>query len=390
MKLLIVFCALSLLYFSVRAQDVSQRNHVTDVIGDGAGTTQLRDYNKLHDYNWLENTAIGKVYRSSETEASARMGFYLKNEAQLMEYFATYGKPNHLNKFKKEYAPFYRLAAEATKMPYALSTCVTFRETYFDEDAESNMGARSIAQFLESTYGDLQQAISKNLAIPNCENSFCDDIRRSLATDVREFLNKAKAQGLSIRDYSSEYTSEEIGTTPNKSFPLPPKSFDDFVKDPAWVAIVNQYYLKYNAMRMNSSFNPKGFKKTDQSLLYPMILACTYNAGPTRTNDALKEPNQSLQKLCKRCGSYSTETRNYMLSVRRCMLQYGFDEPTGYEARPEQRTAMASAPQTMDPCSEAYVSVHTWNDSGPPAPERLAPQTPRPRARPQDLVPMSQ
>ena len=125
-----------------------------------------------------------------------------------------------------------------------------------------------------------------------------------------------------------------------------------------WVAALNLYYLKLIHTQVDQAFKAKGFEGDQDVLSYLMILAGSYNLGP----DILKklarnttpigkgeDASRSIKKWCQILSEESTETQNYMLSVRRCMTKGVFSNPTRTKAG-ECAGGKDHIPETTDPC----------------------------------------
>ena len=356
----------------------------------------------------FENSKIGKALDPD----GAGLGKALKSKEELDEYFACHistGLPQsikrerevHLSEFNSLYKPMIELGAQHFQMPYALTACVMFRESRFDRNTPpSSKGAKGIAQFTRETYVTLRRDIENVLEMENgyqeylklgydkmikyegnnkylrciqylqgegilnrqtsaveskksknnCSEQITNHARykpiydnmTTYLYDVNRFYRNQKSRRL-----KSIFPNTPLGHRPKGNDLLPPEKFEDMLKEPAWVVAMNMFYLKQKMINTNAEVDISKFDPSDDMIGYLATIGGSYNRGPAELIAAANGDKPSIKKWCQRMASLP-ETRDYMLSIRRCMTSNSFDPPAGQANNPSCQGQMT--PSTDDPC----------------------------------------
>lgn len=359
----------------------------------------------------FHQSRIGRTLLNRNADLAA----LLKNEAEVDTYMKCYLDQRLRNtsqadarqmEFNQNYKPFIQYAVQAFQVPYSLSACVMFRETFLDNDAVSHSGARTIAQFTGNTYETLKNHLrdtqrkmpayqdflkmqeNPSFDILNstdtnffvkchqfaqrdgphyrqassseqskgqrlCSAQLRDfEINKTLTGELQAYLN-ISSRGMDVTT-RSRYFSTPMGQWPSGNDLLPPSSFNSLKNNPMWLSAMNIFYLKRMTMIADSNFNPQGFQRSDDYLGYLSVIAGSYNRGPAALNDAVSMPNGSIKKWCDRLKS-SNETKNYMLSIKRCMAKGSNYAMTGMTDSEACKSQGPGVDNITDPCETLLV-----------------------------------
>lgn len=342
-----------------------------------------------------------------------------------------------LKEFQTLYQPMIELGAQHFQMPYALTACVMFRESQFDPNATSNAGARGIAQFTADTYTTLRKDINTILKMEKDYQEYqklgydhminyqgkdnlymrCTQFRQREGILNRQLTAEALDKSLEncgnilthharykpiydnmityLYDVNRHYSRDDSSrlktmfpNTPRGHRPkgddlLPPENFEDMLKEPAWVVAMNMFYLKQKMINTNAEVNIDKFEPSKDMIGYLATLAGSYNRGPATLLAAANGDKPSIQQWCKKLSTTKNpktgkledvkETKDYMLSIRRCMTSNSFEPPANQANNPSCQGQIA--PSTDDPCAPPGGQSHP--ELRPFAPTKSL----RPRAR---------
>ena len=328
-----------------------------------------------------------------------------------------------IKEFNRLYKPYIEQASETFQIPYALSACVLLRETFLDNNAVSPTGARTIAQFTSSTYDTLKVHINETRRLesdyqellslqndPNFDlfNSRSDNffvkcnqhaseqgfwptqvsrsereksrkicsgqllnhsINRPLVAELREFVQQS-AQSMDEETYNSYFDTPRNQGGPAGNDFLPPSSFATLKRKPMWLMALNMFYLKRMAVEADIRFNPSGFRSGQDYLGYLTVVGGSYNRGPRALNRAVGRSEGSIRQWCQSLSS-STETRNYMLSLKRCMAKGTNFAMTGMRQSQACNEQPEGVHNITDPCDTLLVPgdgrVYDMTQPGEPA-----------------------
>ncbi len=161
---------------------------------------------------------------------------------------------------------------------------------------------------------------------------------------------------------------------------IPPASPSSLTTNPVLMVGMQMYYLKELMYRMDNRM-PAGPVSGRDANGYLMLMAGGYNAGDNALLGSMNSGN-SVEQWCRNILSRPnigadkiSETRNYMLSVRRCLTR---NDSTG----PTDPNSSTGSLQSSSSCSR---SAYQANED-PCVPARVIPEL-RPRRRPENLVP---
>lgn len=368
----------------------------------------------------FENSKIGKALNSD----GAGLGSALKTKEQLDEYFACHistgmskatkrEREVHLSQFNSLYKPMIELGAQHFQMPYALSACVMFRESLFNNNQPpSSKGAKGIAQFTPETYVTLRNDINNILNMEKGYQAYLKlgydnlikykgsnkymrciqylqgegilnrqttsvELRKSRKTCTKQVTNHARYKPIYdnmvtyLYDVNRYYTNHQsprlksmFPKTPHGQWPkgkdlLPPEKFEDMLKEPAWVVAMNMFYLKQQMINTNAEVDLANFDPRKDMIGYLATLGGSYNRGPATLIAAANRDKPSVQEWCKKLSTTTdpetgtveevNETKEYMLSLRRCMTSNSFDPPANQDNNPNYQGQMT--PSSDDPCA---------------------------------------
>lgn len=364
---------------------------------------------------------LGKMLKATELPDR------VKGEKDLDHYFQCQLRDDAARIRYKDYTltsgKYAQWAAETMDVPRALSSCLMFKETVFDNDRTSNRGAIGMAQFMPDSYfkkedpnnpsdkdtglrADLIE-VQKNIEF---EKEFNELIKNKSFYEITPEQNTSnnpfvKCHQFAQRDgpyYWQASEAEKVKggedckdckdmivkyhyrkplyekyqlylmyslknldrASAKKYFPnskngvlspkdiVPPESLKNMIKNPVVMTGLQMWYLKEMMYRMDFKVIDKPIKD-DDSIGYLMLLAGSYNAGPNAMLGSM-ETGKSVFDWCtnliKRGGQ---ETKDYMLSVRRCLSQNDYNPPVGTDPSSACKESFVSP--TDDPCQKRVV-----------------------------------
>ncbi|NQZ19186.1 MAG: hypothetical protein HRT44_08025 [Bdellovibrionales bacterium] len=287
----------------------------------------------------LNNTDLTRYIKDDEEVDDylrCHMGQVLRNERQ---------RDARLTEYNQQVRPFVRHAVQSFQIPYALSACVMFRETFLNQNApRSSAGAETIAQFTEDTFNDLRdsfntldrrrrekeefdrmaadpnfdlstsrsenffvqcfqhatgegihvQMVSGTRIVPGTNITYREQSRRNCQTQLNDYYIDGQLDG-ELRSYLYNSSRGMTGDTRRRNFPntpegqwpsgrdlRPPRTFAEFQRSPMWIAALNMLYLKRMPLHADMYFNPEGFQASNDYLGLLTIIAGSYNRGPGR------------------------------------------------------------------------------------------------------------
>ncbi len=212
-------------------------------------------------------------------------------------------------------------------------------------------------------------------------------IDRQLVGNLQTYLFQANTyfvrQSRNATDPSQQRSYESIrhdlfpntaqGMNPTGSDLLPPSNFSTMLSKPMWVVAMNMFYLKQMMMNAQARFNRSQFENENDSIGFLMVIGGGYNNGYSRLNSTFEtssESTESVRQWCDRIGN-NTETRNYMLSLRRCIMKNNFAQPTGQAMNPECQTS--APPENENPCAAPGTSPTAVPEPSRPSPTEATP-----------------
>lgn len=361
----------------------------------------------------------------------------LKREDEVDQYMTCYLRQRlrnndraeaRMREFRTNYRPFILEAVQHFQIPYSLSACIMFRESFLDNSAVSQSGARSLAQFTPDTYETLKthlrettRRLEEEYEFEQMMNNPSFDVLSSRSSNffvkcqqftrndgwwvtqvsgeertrsrnlcrrqLRDFrINKPVMQSLktflwsSSRGMNNETYNRYFSTPRSQGWPrgndlLPPSNFDRLIQNPMWLVAMNMFFLKRKTMMADSFFNPEGFRRTNDYIGYLTAVGGAYNRGPNRLYQSVQQPNSNVGQWCRNLAT-SEETRNYMLSLKRCMVRGSSFPMTGMNQDPNC-TSPEGAININDPCETI---------APPNSPLLDSLEFHRPMARPTNLV----
>jgi hypothetical protein len=391
----------------------------------------------------FENSPIGRsILQGSDSGLAAA----LKTQDELDEYFNCHiatgvgeteqrRRQAHLQEYRTLYRPMIELAAQHFQMPYAMTACVMFRESRFNREAVSDIGARGIAQFTEATYNRMRRDMAN---VRRIERDYQEYVRQGMdyealiryqGRDNRYIVLQQFAQregalynqaSEAERQRSRELARTQLGghsrykpildsmtsylydvsrhyglstatedqqrrrrqmfpNTPMGQFPqgddlIPPSSFNQMLNEPAWVVAMNMFYLRQQLADVNSRVDMRSFDSGQDMIGFLATIGAGYNRGNADLNEAASDL-PSVRAWCQQMATYP-ETRDYMLSLRRCMTRNSFDPPANQGAN--SRCQNEVTPASDDPCAPPGGAATSTPTGAPLAPT----VSPRPARNP--------
>lgn len=172
----------------------------------------------------FENTRIGKALAAN----GANLERSLKSKEELNEYFqchisnglnggAKRKAEARLQEFNAKYRPLLELSTQHYQIPYALSSCIMFRETLFDNNRVSSAGAMGMAQFMKETYKQIKLDMAHNLNQKIWQlkpNRKTGKMERVLAPSHEMYFQEYRSIQDSHEDAGFEYTLNYTGPNP--------------------------------------------------------------------------------------------------------------------------------------------------------------------------------
>jgi hypothetical protein len=344
--------------------------------------------------------------------------------------------------YQTNYGELTRRASQTFDMPRSLSTCLMFRESTFKDGSEvrSSQGALGIHQMMPNTYNEIRASIietqqdvlqkkqydelvSRRININQItpeqnvanhgENDFirCHQFsqksgpyydqasteeKRKSHTECRDSFLKIEYRTQLLNNYgmflnyakNGSRHDSQLSTPPlraqesSPSFVIPPENINEGIRDPKMVIAMQMFYLKEMMLRMDYRLNSRQAVGGDP-VGYLVLLAGGYNAGHNALLDSMAK-GSSVQDWCRSLAQKGgEETRNYMLSVRRCLSKNDYKGPTGQDSRCENNLM----PRMDDPCVTSRPPARPAGLGQTPveeAPSGLE-TSPRPRARPTNI-----
>ncbi len=360
-------------------------------------------------------TRLGRMLKATELPDR------VKGEKELDHYFQCQLRDDAARLRYKDYkltsGKYAQWAAETMDVPRALSSCLMFKETVFDNDRKSNRGAIGMAQFMPNSYfkkedpnvpddkdtglrADLIE-VQKNIAF---EKEFDELLKNKNFYDITPEKNTSKNPFVKCHQFAQRegpyyfqateaekvkggsdckdmltkynyrkplyekyqvylmYTLKNLDSvSAKKYFPnskngvlspkdiVPPESLENMIKNPVVMTGLQMWYLKEMMYRMDFKVINKPIKD-DDSIGYLMLLAGSYNAGPNAMLGSM-ESGGSVSNWCNNLISKGgKETKEYMLSVRRCLSQNDYNPPVGTDPSPTCNASFVTPIE--DPCQK--------------------------------------
>lgn len=386
-----------------------------EFIGDPTGQSGVYD------------TRLGRALTSGD------LHYQIKSDEQVNQYFQCFltsdAQRGRLRRYNETVGLYTRWASETMQVPRTLSSCMMFRESMFDNSVTSGAGAISMAQIKPDTYNHIREDIIATINEKKMEDEFnqrlanggpnfyeitpeqnvpenkyvrcaqfsqrdgpyylqasseerekshndCKDwfikfsYRKKLLDNYQFYISYAH-RNLSARDPAlarQYFPNIRPGQTPTYDQIIPPADPNSIVNNPVLMVGMQMYYLKELMYRMDHRM-PAGPVSERDANGYLMLMAGGYNAGDNALLNSMNSGN-SVEQWCRNLSN--PETRNYMLSVRRCLTSNDTTGPTDPNsssgAVPSSTCARSSYQTSEDPCT----------------PARVRPEL-RPRARPATL-----
>ncbi|MBL7688856.1 MAG: lytic transglycosylase domain-containing protein [Bdellovibrionaceae bacterium] len=247
-----------------------------------------------------------------------------KSEGELNRYVSCYAvEPGRYDAYK-DWSPYIRASAREFGISESLLTCLLFRESRFDSNAQSKSGALGPAQFLRSTMPTVTNLIQAGKTDP-------DEVKRLTELAAKESKTrqdkknrtyavarlKAIAVGMKWKSYFDQLRSQKIykQSTPtefNKALAL----------NPATAIGAAGLYLRFIIDHFHDELKGRGAEGTAlpaPSLDFHLAAAGAYNLGHGAAVNMLKKIKPPDPKAWKeRLLKSREETRDYILSLANC------------------------------------------------------------------------
>jgi len=304
-------------------------------------------------------------FNALETAAKQLAGY--KSDADVDAYIRCWSGRSKLRAlYATKYKRIVKIASEASGAPFSIIACLFFRESHYDKDVVSPVGAIGLAQMMPGTWKSMLTYLEGK---PGVKNPYvADNLRKGVPRDgkpldllvrkveavyatsyrngVLSDLEQLKRVKSTLLDYQKLRGSKDAGSAENSldlidnalqkaeiqriyaryvtKLGHKPKAMKS--NDPEAAAIVGAYYLK-------SLVFDQIFEK-DHKYRYPshdrwVMAAGAYNSGPG--NSKCTE-----QMTLEQCISATKvlETKNHMIAIRNCSEQ-GSQEPMPGDVGPE-------------------------------------------------------
>gem|GEM_PF-7120877 len=284
----------------------------------------------------------------------------MKSESELLSYISCYSdNPTWTESYLDNYSKYIHTAAMQFGVPETLLTCLLFRESQFNSQAESKVyrvvekkrgqktvlkrrqvkGAVGVAQFMPETEKFVSSLLS-TLKMPKDKVAFLGDVATSVdmpfTAKDKVYANTALANyeaALRWQGYFDQLKSQNLyrGEAPSK--------FDDAgARDPKIAVGASAFYLRYIMDLFNdqlSSKNPMPIGNSSHpDIDFMLTIAGSYNMGHGAAINTLRRVEPATTKnWYDHLLRSNPETEGHMRSIRNCSETGNFKPNNGTPQR---------------------------------------------------------
>jgi|GEM_PF-2950917 len=248
---------------------------------------------------------------------------YFKTPREVDEYFVSIkGRENeNLQAYFKEYRSLLLSSSNTFELPFSFQSCLIFKESRFNKDAVSHVGALGVAQVMKNTYSFLAKALYSGKKLLDSEGETILEVET-----FGPFEEKGEATFSSVRMqreiYKSMYVKwlEYLDTNNLDEIDLSKTHYKEALKTPEYAIGFSSMYLYYLKQRVEQKIETSN---STADLMDPELylsVAGAYNQGAGRLFKAIKR-NRKRPKYSSwtKYQSRVRETGKYISSIRNCM-----------------------------------------------------------------------
>lgn len=268
---------------------------------------------------------------------------YFKTPYEIESFFITDKALNvdEVNYYKDTYKPLILSASTIYGVPYSFQSCLIYKESRFDHEAKSHVGALGIAQFTEDTYKFLVRALKigkKRLELDNKENNLSSGIKILEKSEYESYVD------FNVQTFKFMYVMWQNYLKFNnlKDLKLDSSKYKETIYNPEYAIGFSSMYLYYIKKRVQFNLN---ISMSDEEINHPeffLSVAGAYNQGVRRLIRAVSNGGRvpRFNKWIK-YQSRILETKNYIKDIRTCMvsetgLKEGYKVAEGKEIKQTQ------------------------------------------------------
>lgn len=296
-----------------------------------------------------------------------------KSPSEVKNYLVDYRK-DCKDKYHKEYLEAYddyiQAASKSFQVPYAFLACLIFKESQFNKDALSTVGATGLSQAMKGTidfisgilktytkkdYGidNLKEDISEWEEIENSKGKAITKREKQMEEDARlaklrlGLFDLAKQWKIYIQNLKqTEAFNDRYNHSPSGAFyktstgqsgtaiwkgEIPTYLDKQRVKIPPIAVGLAGFYSHYTIKLFKKELGENSVKGEDQMLTLLALASAGYNLGPTSITNKITKATSfndgEIKDWEKAVYNKSPmETRSHMESIKRCM-QKGNNSP---------------------------------------------------------------
>jgi soluble lytic murein transglycosylase-like protein len=265
-----------------------------------------------------------------------------------MERFRGGCRDTDLEKYYTEYKGYIELAAEEFDLPVQFLTCVLFKESKFDKNAESHTGAEGLGQFIDDTQATVDTIVGRvktseakrdehrELLDRLIEKRKTDRLSEQEQKDLTFISSRVQQYDLADR-WESYFKKAEsrFGISEKYDQPVVPERFTRRGVDTPPNAIgASALYLRY---LMDKVSNRIDAPKEDKNML--LAAAASYNRGAGKIIPRINEvdPSKWVEVM-----SYEPEVTSYLGSMQNCLEPGGTDGPVLVGGKIDQGCALTN------------------------------------------------
>ncbi len=260
---------------------------------------------------------------------------YFKAPEEIDRFFLLTNGVNtkNVNKYITTYKPLILNASYIFKIPFSFQSCLIFKESRFDKNALSPVGAMGIAQFTKDTYHFLSRALRIG------QISLEKEGKKILDTGEFSFVESNSSE-LSYPKYNTKIFTKMhkmwqtyLINNDLKEINLNPRSFKNVLYKPEYSIGLSSMYLYYLKHRikygMGKYINNNDLNNPD----FILSIAGAYNQGPRRVLRAIRKNNAPKFLTLIAYQSKIKETKDYISSIRSCMRKTKKNSNANYTSK---------------------------------------------------------
>ncbi len=246
---------------------------------------------------------------------------YFKTPKEIDTFFLSANRVStkNINKYLTIYKPLILSASNIFKIPFSFQSCLIFKESRFDKNALSAVGAMGMAQFTKDTYHFLSRALRIG------QNSL-EHKRKKILNTSEFFFVESNSNKLSYPKYNTRIFTKiyrmwlaYLISNDLKEINLSSKSFKNILYKPEYSIGLSSMYLYYLKYRVRYGIRKHIDDEDPNDPNFILSIAGAYNQGPRRVLKAIKKDSTPKFLTLIAYQSKIRETKDYISSIRNCM-----------------------------------------------------------------------